>query len=314
MTVNPLVVAVVVNWNLPDDTTACVESLLRSTYTNHRVVIVDNGSEEACLAQIRTRFASVPLLATGENLGYAGGNNAGIVYALEQGADYVLILNNDAVVDEACISQLVRAAEDDPSRGILGPAIYYHGQHSTRFWRLGAVKQPWLPIPREIGRDEKDTGQYQTVFPVNYVTGCAMLVRGEVFAAVGLLDTSYFMYYEDADFCQRVQTEGYKIAVVPQARVWHKVSHSSQKRGSVTEYYRTRNRIVFYNRYWRGLQKLTVNGYIVAGIASKVLRGWKDRRFVVYLMRGMRDGYTRAMGKPFSYTGNEQGPAESDVK
>jgi GT2 family glycosyltransferase len=293
----PLVTVVVVNWNLSEETIACVRSLMASDYPGCSIVVVDNGSREGCVARIRAALPAIQMLTTGENLGYAGGNNVGIRHALDAGADYVLLLNNDTLVDEGCITALIRAAEEDPGLGLLGPAIYYHSPEADCFWRLGAVHKPWLPVPLEIGRDEKDVGQYPTPFEVDYLTGCAMLVRSSLFGDIGLLDTGYFMYYEDADFCQRARNHAYRAAVVPNARLWHKVSQSSREQRPVAAYYRTRNRILFYNRYWRGYRRLMVNGYIVSSILAEMLRRWRDREFVVYSARGLRDGYARVTGK-----------------
>jgi hypothetical protein len=214
------------------------------TYPNFQVVVVDNGSDDGSQEAIRERFTSVTLLENGENLGFAGGNNVGISFALQRGADYVLLLNNDTVVDPRCLTLLVDAADGNERIGIVGPTIYYFDEPGLVWsaggrmdWRRG---RPYLSPP---SRDEDE---------VDYVTGCAMLVKSEVIRRIGLLDERFFMYFEEVDWCIRAKRVGFEVVHVPEAKVWHKISLEKQFASPRISYYMTRNRLLFLKKAGAG--------------------------------------------------------------
>jgi GT2 family glycosyltransferase len=293
----PKIYIIILNWNLPQDTLECVKSVRQSSHDHFEMVVVDNGSTDNSREIFKKQLPGTTLLVSSKNLGYAGGNNLGVRLALKNKADYVLLLNNDTVVDGRMIETLLGAAESDPSVGILSPAIYYHA-HPERIWRLGAVQPVWWPMPLEIGRNRLDKNQYRQSLSVEYVTGCAMWIRCALFEDVGLLDESFFMYYEDADFCVRAREKGWLIKVIPQAKIWHKISRSLGRQTSIASYYRVRNRIVFYNRYNRKWSRLIVNLYIFLNVLIKSLTVGADRKWV---WAGFQDGLIRIPGeKDFS--------------
>ena len=293
------VFVVIPNWNLKEDTIACVESVLASSYSGLRVVVVDNGSRDGSPDALLDSFgAKIDQIVHEDNLGYAKGVNAGIRHALASGAEYVLLLNNDTLVDARLMEYLIEASKGDTRSAVLGPAIYYQSE-PERFWRLGAVKKPWLPVPLEIGRDAPDTGQFPAPFDVDYVTGCAMWVPTEIFEEVGLLDERYFMYFEDADFCRRVRCAGHRITVVPQACVWHKVSASTKELTPWAAYYRTRNRMVFYGGSKRGPVGRTLAClYVMMSTLGQIARAWRGGPLASSLWRGLRDGWHAKANTP----------------
>jgi GT2 family glycosyltransferase len=286
----PKVFVIILNWNLPGDTIDCLRSVLETSYPLLEVVVVDNASSDNSVDRIRKRFPQMPLIQSGENLGYAGGNNLGIRYALEKNADYILLLNNDTLVQKSLIDHLVDFSLEQPSIGILGPAIYYY-HPAQRFWRLGA-RYGWAgPIPLEIGRDALDRNQFSDPFQVDYVTGCAMWVRSELFMKLGLLDDTFFMYYEDADFCHRARQAGYAIYVVPRAKMWHKVSGTSGKEKGIALYYQARNRLIFYNRINKGFNRFMANAFLLISALRNTSRMWNRRSLIRDYWSGMRDGW-----------------------
>src|SRR5574341_248231 len=205
--------AVMLNLNGAEDTATCIESLQAADAPWMKIVVVDNGSTDDSAAVLHSRFpAQLELLIAGRNLGFAGGVNLGLCYALEQGAAAVLVMNNDTVVDRAMIRHLAAAAAAHPEAGVLAPAIYEH-KRKDQIWRLGDRRHRWLPFPLQISPREAA----RTLVPADYVTGCAMFIRREVLERVGLFNEDYFFYFEDADFCGRVRDAGYSIYVVPQA-------------------------------------------------------------------------------------------------
>lgn len=241
---SPQVAIIVLNWNGGEDTLACLESLRQLDYPDYEIVVVDNGSTDSSAQVIRDAFPNVMMLETGKNLGFAGGNNVGLRYALAGSADYVLLLNNDTEVASDFISVLVCAVEATPHAGVAGPTIYYFDRPTT-IWSAGGTIDWRRGDTHMMALNEVDEGQYDVVREVDFVTGCALLARREVVDQVGLFDSRFFMYYEEAEWCVRVARAGFKILHVPQARIWHKIVPMQQAASPRIHYYMTRNRLLF---------------------------------------------------------------------
>ena len=207
-------------------TAECLESLVRVDYHRRKILLVDNGSTDGSLNTIRAARRGADILALPSNLGFAGGMNAGIRHALGRGAEMVLLLNNDTRVDRAFLRAMVDAMLSHPAAGMVVPKIYYAAE-PTRIWFAGGAISFWLGTMRHIGIREYDRGQYDTPREIQHATGCCLLVRREVIGRVGMLDESYYLYGEDADWVARTRTAGYQIIYEPQAKIWHKVSVSS---------------------------------------------------------------------------------------
>jgi GT2 family glycosyltransferase len=282
----PTAFVIILNWNLKDDTIACAESVLAGSYARQRVVVVDNGSQDGSVSALTDRFGeAIDLIANEENVGFARGINVGIRHALAQGADWVLLLNNDTTVAPDMIERLMAVANRQAGAGILAPAIFYYDQ-PERVWRLGDRHHRWLPIPLKIpARNLKA----REVLPVDYVTGCGMLIRRQVFSVIGLFDPQYFMYYEDADFCMRAAKADFAIVCVPAARMWHKVSHSTRRDVSRQRYLKTRYRVQFYRHHY----SLPAWVYLILSILwmtlKDLLRG--DRQAAWACVRGFYHGW-----------------------
>jgi hypothetical protein len=211
----------------------------------------------------------------------------------------VLLLNNDTVVDAAMLARLLEAAAELPQAGVLGPAIYYYDA-PQRIWQIGAREHALLPIPLNLGaRDLRRAGRRP--FRLDYVTGCAMLVRREVFEQVGLLDTAYAMYFEDADFCRRVRRAGFELWCVPSAQMWHRVSVSARMVKPASRYALAWGRARFYRQHPHGPLPGLTYAYLLASTALKsardIARG--DLALAALLWRGTLDGYAmRPLGAP----------------
>ncbi len=217
---------IILNWNRKDDTIACLRSVNEVKYSKLSVVLVDNASRDGTVESVTASFPTVKVITNSENLRFAGGNNVGIGYAMQNGADYVLLLNNDTEVAPDFLSELVKAAESEREIGMAGPKIYYH-DNPKRIWFAGGKIEFWKGWISHIGIRECDRGQYDTLKQVDYLTGCCLLVKRNVIEAVGTLDESYFIYGEDADWCIRASRAGFKLAYVPSSVIRHKVSSSS---------------------------------------------------------------------------------------
>ncbi len=255
---------ILLNWNNWHETRECLESLNRVTYSNFEIVVVDNNSR----VEEKTEFGNFQfsifnfqtrLIWNAENLGFAGGNNVGIKYALEHGADYVFLLNNDAIVSPDFLTELVKVAESDSSFGILGSRIYKYSTNEIVF--DGGVVSKWLNKAEHTANFQFSIFNFQTV---DYITGAAMLIKREVIEKIGLMREEYFLYYEDVDWCIRARRAGYNCVVVPESHVWHKVSATNKEGSPSYIYYHARN----------SLMLAKFNGNIAQKIAAYILGLW----------------------------------------
>jgi GT2 family glycosyltransferase len=222
-TASPRVVVVVVNWCGEDDTSACVQSLLDSDYPALRVLVVDNGSPDGSGERIRLRFPSADYLQTGANLGFTGGNNAGIGRAMQSDADYVLVLNNDTVVEPDAVTHLVSAARTRDGVGAVGAKILFF-EDRNRIWFAGGTLSRHRAMGYHIGEGHPDTAPGGgAVAPVTFLTGCCMLLPVAVLRRVGGFEEDFFMYAEDVDLCLRIQEAGYSLFYQPRARIYHRM-------------------------------------------------------------------------------------------
>ena len=249
---------IVLNWNGLSDTLECLASLRALDYPNYSVVVVDNGSTDGSVPALREQFPEAHIIENTHNLGYAEGNNQGISYALAQGAGFVLVLNNDTVVEPALLTKLVSAAETHPDAGILSPRIYMLA-HPTVLWFAGGKWIPERATLVHVGLGQEDDGaSCSGVVESDYASGCALFFRAEVAERIGLMDARFFAYWEEADWCYRAKAAGYKILVTQSACLWHKISSSSS--GSpgtlLRNYYQARNRLLWFERNLRGTARL----------------------------------------------------------
>jgi GT2 family glycosyltransferase len=290
---------IVLNWNGKDDTLDCLGSLRSTAYGNYQVVLVDNGSEDDSVAAVRGNFPEVEVVETGKNLGFAGGNNVGIEYAMKQGADYVFLINNDTTVHPDYLKELVSVAESDARIGAVGSKIYYHSE-PERIWFAGG-KINWLKNKGEhIGLDEIDKGQFDEIREVGYLTGCALLVKREVVEKVGVLEDDYFLYYEDADYSLRIQNAGYKTVYAPKSKIYHKVSRSTKPGSSSYVYYHVRNGLVNARRNGSLAVKIVIYLYALYLFMRQLVKiaFFPAKRMWAYaVLRGEKDFLRGRMGK-----------------
>jgi len=218
---------IVLNWNGRDLTLDCLRSLAAVTTPHVRIILVDNASTDGSSDAVRQQYGSrVTLIENAQNLGFAAGNNVGIRRALDDGADFILLLNNDTVVAPDFVEHLHKAMLSSPDIGITAPKIYY-AEPKNQIWFAGGELSMWRGIARHTGIRETDRGQYDREHDIDYATGCAFLVRRAVLEKIGDLDPGYRAYFEDADFCVRARRAGFRIRYIPAAHVWHRISAST---------------------------------------------------------------------------------------
>jgi hypothetical protein len=243
---DPLVFIIIVNWNGKQDTCACLESLSKISYVNHRIIVVDNASTDDSVNAVRDAYHDVVVLEMARNLRFAGGNNAGIRHALEHGAELLMLLNNDTTVHPEFLTHMVNSLRTGPDIGMVAPKIYYHDNPHT-IWFAGGRVSMWTGSMSHIGIREVDNGQFDRPREIEYASGCCILTSKQVIERVGLLDESYHMYTEDADWSTRVRRAGYAIMFEPKAMVWHKLSVSA---GGHLSWYKMKNKFLSNLRYF----------------------------------------------------------------
>jgi GT2 family glycosyltransferase len=217
---NPVVTCLILNWNGWQDTIECLHALKQCTYPSLRVIVVDNGSENDSVTQIKRACPDVLLLGSKDNLGFAGGNNIGIRYALTHGAEYVWLLNNDTKPAPEALSALVAKALTDKRIGAVSSVCYYADRPGeVQAWAGGQINL-WTGYVRNNTVPREDIW-------FNSLYGASMLVARDALQDAGLLDEGFFFYLEETEFCLRLREQGWKLAAAPESRVLHKVSAST---------------------------------------------------------------------------------------
>lgn len=294
----PCIVSVILNTNRRDDTLACLESLARSNYSNHQVVVLDNNSTDGSVEAVREAFPQARLVQLQENLGYAGNNNTGIKIALEMGADWVFVLNEDTVLDPDCLRLLAEAGESDPQIGIVGPMVYHYDEPEYIQSGGGMLGPYWQSI--HLAKDERDRGQLKENHAVEWISGCAIMVRREVIEQVGMIDARFFYYWEETEWCLRAGKAGWRIVHVPAARLWHKGVQRNYEPKPSLFYYSTRNRLLMIAKH-RAPLKVWFHALaeILRTLASWTLRPkWRGKRaYRDAMWRGLVDFLRGRWGK-----------------
>lgn len=289
----PSVCAVVLTHNHVNDTLACLKSLAGQSYTNLRVIVVDNGSVDDTPAHVQETFPGVQVYTSTRNLGVPTGYNIGFGIALGAGATYVLMLNNDTVLAPDSLERLVRVAEADVANGIAMPMILYHDRENV-IWAAGGRRRRFPPAIVIVGEGKDSRRTANAPALLDFAVGCCLLIHRRAFERAGLLDPGYFFYYEDWDFSERVRASGLTIRYVPEARVLHKASTTTHQPGTEPFFYRVEGEstALFYRRYGRpALISLPLHaGYI---LARAVVQG--NWRMVRPFLAGIRSGLRKQL-------------------
>lgn len=210
----PKVFILILNYNGKKTLMPCLQSVYQANYPNFEVIVIDNDSKDGSLEESKHRFPRTHFIKNDKNLGFAAGNNVGIRFALEKGADYVWLVNNDAKIEKDTLSKLVEAGEQKPQAGILSPLIL-HTETKNIWFGKGVID--WMSMKTT----HVSPPTLLQSFTSEYICGCAMLVKKEVFKKIGLLSEKYFLYYEDADFSVKASRAGFELWIIPTAHVFH---------------------------------------------------------------------------------------------
>ncbi|MCW9706041.1 glycosyltransferase family 2 protein [Fodinibius salsisoli] len=293
ISLTPRIFIILVNWNGWQDTIECLHSLDNLDYPNYSVIVVDNGSTDGSPEKISRAFPQVHLIESDQNLGFAGGNNLGIEQALNEGTDYVWLLNNDTVVDPDALSHLVQRMEKDTNIGICGSKLIYYHQRDTIQVLGGGSHNKWLATTNNFGQHqsvETSFNPQQIEENLDFVIGASMLVSRRFLNEVGWLSEDYFLYYEELDWGIRAKPQ-FSLGFAPESVVYHKEGASTggnqlqrANRSEKSDYYQLKNRLKFTYKFFP-LYLPCAYLSIFYALINRVRRGqWKRIPMIIKLM------------------------------
>ncbi len=298
--ISPLVYIILLVWNNSSDTIACIESLFKIKYKNWKIILVDNASTNDAIQEIHqwAKHKSVDhlihFILLQENLGFSGGNNAGMEYAIKNNADYVLLLNNDTIVTDDFLNHLIATAQKIKDVGLLGCKIKYFTE-TSKVWFSGG----YINFLKGCGSHYED--DYNDDRECDFITGCLMLIPSQVLKHVGLFDDRYFLLSEDTDLSYRIKKAGYRLVTTNKVVIYHKISTAIGGRYSKrNQYYFHRNRMLFFKKFLWGYQKclfycLQFLLIIPAWIVVEVFKG--NGKAIKWALLGYRDFILGKFGK-----------------
>jgi GT2 family glycosyltransferase len=295
----PRVAAVVVNYNGRDITLQALASLARMTYPACDLVHLDNASTDGSSEVVAGAFPKVRQVRVEVNRGSSSGYAAGFRWAFENGYDYVLLLNNDIEVEPDLLTRMVEVAESDPSIGCVGPKCYFHGDR-RRLWSAGGILRFRESITRERGYGEIDRGQYDQDAEVDYVNGCAILIRRAAAEAAGVWDAVFYICVDDADFCTRVKAKGFRCVYAYRAVLYHRVAFSTGGYRPDRNFQFGRSSAIYVRRYARPWQWASFLAFSAAAFPVAWLRELRrgNQAAAVAKLRGIREGLRIAVPPP----------------
>ena len=293
----PRVAVIILTWNRVSDIVTCLESFADVHYPNLEIVAVDNASADDTVPTVRERFAWATLIVNDDNLGYVGGNNVGIRYALAQGADYVFILNSDTKMTTTCLEELVRVMREDPRIAIAGAKNLYMQNPDFTWGKYGVLN--WGPmLVRTHGRFVRD---YPEASPkdVDWVIGNGCMMSREALETVGIFDEAFFQVNEDVDWCMRARKLGYRVVYVDTAAIHHQGASSADLSKPIVfsyGYFLGRNAILFARKHANVFQWARLLFNMALGVAlrisffslSAVLRAFGGQS---HFVNGIFDGF-----------------------
>jgi GT2 family glycosyltransferase len=292
---------VIINWNSYEVTHTTILSLHNTSFKEYDIILIDNHSTDGSLEKLATNFKDITILKSNENLGFAGGNNIGIQYAIDHGYKYTMLLNNDVEVESNFLEPLIEQLEGNSQIGAVQSLIYFHHDRNL-VWNAGSTFNAFLGICSTPDYNKKDPQHLLRLKEkkIDWITGCAFMVRTELLAQIGGLNHQFFIYYEDVDLSFRIKEAGYQLAYVPKSVIYHiaGVSHKSKektKEGFISpkvHYLNSRNRIWFLKKYIKSYAIPSVLLYHIfyfsaVSVYFMIKRRWQKLKA---WNRGIKDG------------------------
>jgi GT2 family glycosyltransferase len=288
----PRTLAITLNWRQPLVTLESVKALQAMQHPELDILVIDNGSGDDSLAVLKQHDPEFEIYELPQNVGFAAGNNHGLRMAFERGYDFALLINNDAFAAPDMLDRLL--AESASDIGLLSPKIFYESE-PERIWFAGGRRQPYTLDLVDTGRGNIDDPQVTASRDVDYLLGACLLVNLNAARVVGFLDERYFFYFEDLDWSIRFTEAGFRLRVVPQAHVYHRVAVStgSDADSAQRRYYLAFGSILFWRQYAYLGKPAVILGFRLFSAVKMVARLTLVGRFSVAVayLRGLRDGW-----------------------
>jgi GT2 family glycosyltransferase len=260
---HPWISIIIVNYNSSKDLNVLLLTLRNCTYNKIEIIVIDNASPDDDLSKTTALFPEILLIKSEQNLGFAAANNLGIKKA--KGA-YYLFLNPDLVVTPGFIEPMLAVFRIHSQVGLVSPKIKYYDNPSVLQYAGCSQMSLFTLRTFSYGKGKKDGPLYNVTKKTSYGHGAAMMVRQELVKDVGLMEESYFLYYEEMDWCKRIRQAGYQIYYVASSVVYHKESSSVQKNSPLKTYYLSRNRLLFarlHRTSWQVLFFMIYNTFVL---------------------------------------------------
>lgn len=262
----PKVFIIILNYNGKKWLKNCLSSLYSTDYLGFEIVVVDNNSTDSSFEEARLAFPKASYIKNEENIGYAAGNNIAIRYALDRGAEYLLLLNFDTLVKKDFLKKLVDICQKDKQIGLASPLIYF--KDTKDIWFSGGSLK-WFFMKAVHQRKLRREKFWETQF----LSGCAMLIKKEVIRKIGFLDEDYFLYWEDADFSFRAKKAGFKAVVVRDSIVWHYEDSKVSNKNKI--YWLVISGLIFFKKN----SPLFLRPWLALYVAVRKAKNWKDRKW-----------------------------------
>ncbi len=291
----PRVALIILNWNGRDDLLNCISTLPLLTYPNYVATVVDNASVDGSVEALRQRFPRQRVLVMEKNLGFCGGNNRGMQDALANGADYVLLLNNDTEMHPELVTELVRVAETDAKIGAVG-AKNLRLEKPDEIWGAYGELNYQSELVRVIGQGQLDGPEYRIVRDVDWAIGNALMLSRPAIEAIGGFDEGFFGYHEDVDWCERARKHGFRIVFNGNAVIYHRgfgAAHPGRPVQFPVLYFLGRNGIFFTRKHaslWQQLRFTSLFLWYVTGLMMRALRRRESLNPHLWMLRGFVDG------------------------
>ena len=299
----PTIAIIILNWNGMEDTIACLRSIQNQQNVYLNEILIDNGSTDNSVAVIRNEYPDITVIETGTNLGYAGGNNVGLKYALENGYEYIFVLNNDTILDSYCIENLMQDLYLNPKAACAGPKQLFYDQPEIIYYAGGIISRHGETVHSKKGESNQPNNNIAT--DTEWLNGAAVLFRAEALRSVGLFDDRFFLLFEDTDWSLRAGKAGYQLRYVPQARLWHKESATFGNWWSPQYiYYYTRNNFLWIEKNF----PLFRRPYLYYHAMKRILHNTKNKirqnpiESSIYQQavgKGLKDYVLRRFGKRY---------------
>lgn len=299
------VALILINWNGYVFTKACLDSLRKVDFPNFKVILVDNYSQNQEGKRLKKAFPEIELIENSENIGFAGGNNSGIRHALDQGFSHVMLLNNDTIVEPDFLGQMIRKFDQNNRLGVVQPLICFLHDHK-QIWSAGGKWDGFLGRAITMG-DRENVDNFKVKGKnLDWATGCCMLITRKALLETGLLNESYFTYFEDVEWSLRFRENGFEIALAAEAKIYHEAGASSKKKhseGTLSPkvfYYHVRNQVFLLRSQIRGIAVPFAWIYhsfrFLGWMSYFCLRGRIQK--LKSVANGFKDGITLPLQKP----------------